>query len=115
MMLRSLATVLLALSLTAGAAQAQQPAPQRDGCAGGFCAMADAPQEQAADIEAVEAEMKRQLSGPPPRQTGGMGMMGMCPCMRMMAMMRRGGMGTGAMPSMPGMQHPPPAQPSDRP
>lgn len=94
-------------------AQDPQAAPQRGGCASGFCSMSNAPAQDAgaeADIDAVESDMKRQLSGQAkPQQQMGMGgqmggMMGMCPCMRMMATMMQGrGM---PMPNMPNMNMP---------
>lgn len=110
-------TILAALGaiLLAFPAMAQDPqaAPQRGGCASGFCSMSNAPAPDAgaeSDIDAVEADMKRQLSGQPKPQRqmgmGGMGgqmggMMGMCPCMRMMAMMMQGrGMPNMNMPNM---------------
>ena len=119
--LAALGVILLAFPALA---QDRQAAPQRGGCASGFCAMSNAPAQDAAaetDIDAVESDMKRQLSGQPKPQPqmgmGGMGgqmggMMGMCPCMRMMAMMMKGrGMPMPDMPnmdmkSMPGMTPP---------
>lgn len=94
-------------------AQDRQAAPQRGGCASGFCSTANAPAQDAGqetDIDAVESDMKRQLSGrrQPQMGMGGQmaGMMGMCPCMRMMSMMMQGhgmqGMGIGGM-NMPNM------------
>lgn len=106
-----LGAILLALPAMA---QDQQAAPQRGGCASGFCSMSNAPAQDAgaeSDIDAVEADMKRQLSGQrQPRQQMA-GMMGMCPCMRMMSMMMQGrgmqgmGMGMGGM-NMPHMNMP---------
>jgi hypothetical protein len=118
MVMKFLAVAMLTL-LTALPVQAQQR--QAGGCASGFCAIPKAPQQEAAaDIDQIDADMKRQMSGAPaqsqaPAQAGmgrGMGMMGMmnmCPCMRMMAMMRmQGGMGMGGMQDMPGMSMPKP-------
>ena len=109
-MMSRIVTVLSLMLLAVPALAQDQPAPQRGGCASGFCSMSNAPQQEAgaeADIDAVEADMKRQLSGQAkgraPQMAMG-GMMGMCPCMRMMAMMMRGhGM---HMPDMPQMQMP---------
>ena len=113
-------TILAALGLFLLAfpalAQGQPAAPQRGGCASGFCSTSNAPSQGAdQDIDAVESDMKRQLSGQPkPQSQMGMGgqmggMMGMCPCMRMMAMMMQGrgmqGMGMGGM-NMPQMNMP---------
>lgn len=107
----SMIAAALGLMLLAMPAIAQdQPAPQRGGCASGFCSTANAPAQQTAeetDIDAVDADMKRQLAGQAkPRQQmagqmGGQmgGMMGMCPCMRMMSMMMQG----RGMQGMPGM------------
>jgi hypothetical protein len=119
MLVKFLAVAVLGL-LAAMPALAQQR--QAGGCANGFCAIPNAPQQEAAaDIDQIDADMKRQMSGAPaqsqaPAQAGmgrgGMGMMGMmnmCPCMRMMAMMRmQGGMGMGGMQDMPGMSQPKP-------
>jgi len=113
-------TILAALGaiLLAVPAMAQDPqaASQRGGCASGFCSMSNAPVQDAgteADIDAVEADMKRQLSGQPKPQQQMAGMMGMCPCMRMMSMMMqgRGMQGMQGMPmqmpmQMPGMTMP---------
>ncbi len=110
----------LGLAMLAAPALAQdQPAAQRGGCASGFCSMSNAPAQDAAqdqDIDAVDADMKRQLSGqrargPQMAQQQMGGMMGMCPCMRMMSMMMQGrGMGGMGMPhmNMPGMMSPMP-------
>ena len=120
-MLKYLAAAALLL-LVALPAEAQQ----RQGCASGFCAISNAPQQEAAaDIDQIDADMKRQIAQGAPAQSqapGGMGMMGMCPCMRMMAMMMRmqggqgmgmggmgmGSMGKGGMQDMPGMTMPKP-------
>lgn len=92
--LLSIAGLVLALAAgSATKAQDKQPPPQRGGCASGFCSISSAPQEdEAMEIDAVEADMKRQLAGKPKspsRAQGGMsmmaGMMNTCPCMRMTA------------------------------
>lgn len=94
--LLSIAGLVLALAAESAAeAQDKQPAPQRGGCASGFCSISSVPQEdETIDIDAVEADMKRQLAGKPKspsRAQGGMSMMGGImnthPCMRMMATM----------------------------
>lgn len=93
--LMSIAGLVLALAVASAEAQDKQPAPQRGGCAGGFCSMSSAPQEEETlDIDAVEADMKRQLAGQPKSPSGppgGVSMMGgmmnTCPCMRKLATM----------------------------
>lgn len=113
------ATILAALSaiLLACPAMAQdQPAAQRGGCTSDFCSMSNAPAQDVApeqDIDAVEADMKRQFSRQQAARPQIPAMMGMCPCMRMMSMMMQGrGMGGMGMPhmNMPGMMSPMPEQ-----
>lgn len=78
-------------------AHAQQPTAT-GGCASGFCAVPSTGTEATAepDIDAVEADMKKQLSNESrSKAPAGMASMSMCPCMRMMSMMR----GMQSMPS----------------
>ena len=137
---RILAAALMALLLAAPAlaqqpqSEAQAQAQSRSGgCASGFCGLSNAQKEGASgDIDQVEAEMKRQLSGQggarPQARQGMMGGMSMCPFMRMMAQMMQGGamndmhmnimrggqQGMLGM-DMPGMKMPPDAPKPDAP
>lgn len=91
--MRGIAILAAILWAVASPGMAQQPQAQQGGCASGFCSMSNAPPaEQAADIDDVEAEMKRQMNRQSaPQQSPGAGGGMMCPCMRMMTQMMQGG------------------------